>query len=34
MLEHYRTQMEGLFGPGALTVLQIRQIGAVELETR
>jgi galactokinase len=30
-LDHYRTQMEGIFGPGAVTVLQIRQIGAEEV---
>jgi galactokinase len=34
MLDHYRTLMEGIFGAGALTALQIRPIGAVELETR
>ena len=31
MLDHYRTQIEGIFGPGAVTVLQIRQIGTEEI---
>jgi galactokinase len=31
-LEDYRAQMEALFGPGALTVLRIRPVGAVELD--
>jgi galactokinase len=31
MLDRYRTRMEGFFGPGAVTVLQIRQIGAEEI---
>ncbi|MDR0455303.1 MAG: galactokinase [Treponema sp.] len=30
-LEDYRGRMEALFGPGALTVLRIRPVGAVEL---
>jgi galactokinase len=31
MLDQYREQMEGIFGPGAVTVLQIRQTGTEEL---
>ena len=31
-LEEYRTLMEGIFGEGALTVLKVRQAGAVELK--
>jgi galactokinase len=31
MLDNYRTYMEGIFGPGVVTVLQIRQIGAEEI---
>jgi galactokinase len=30
-VEDYRTQMEALFGPGALTRLRIRQVGAIEI---
>ncbi|MCL2043193.1 MAG: galactokinase [Treponema sp.] len=30
-LEDYRTQMETIFGPGALTMLRIRPVGAVEV---
>jgi len=30
-LGDYRARMEGLFGPGALTVLRIRWAGAVEM---
>jgi len=30
-LGDYKAQMEALFGPGALTVLRIRQAGAVEM---
>jgi galactokinase len=31
MLDRYREQMEGLFGPGAVTVLQVRQTGTEEI---
>jgi galactokinase len=31
-LDAYRVQMEALFGPGALTVLRIRPLGAIELD--
>jgi galactokinase len=31
-LNAYRAQMEALFGPGALTVLRIRPLGAVEID--
>jgi galactokinase len=31
ILDHYRTYMEGIFGPGAVTVLQIRSLGTEEL---
>ena len=31
LFDDYRVQMEALFGPGALTVLRIRPIGAAEL---
>jgi len=31
-LEGYRSRIEGIFGPGALTVLRIRPVGAVELK--
>jgi hypothetical protein len=34
MLDHYRQHMEGLFGAGAVTVLRIRPVGVVELETQ
>jgi galactokinase len=32
LLDAYRSHIEGVFGPGSLTVLRIRPLGAVELE--
>jgi galactokinase len=31
-LNAYRARMEALFGPGSVTVLRIRPVGAAELE--